>query len=688
MTATAIGNGRWSDTTLKKQESGKRSAPIPLHKDFFQSTACRVALGSVSDGIIATDTQGRITFINSVAESLTGWTMQEAIGDPIADVFCIINRTNRQRQDSPTSRASQEGVIVSLEDGTLLIAKGRSEWPIDGHAFPISNEKGEFAGCVLIFQDLTERQAQRQIAQDALAYADNIIATLREPFLVLDKHLRVLTANSSFYHSFQVNQEETEGRFIYDLGNGQWNIPRLRVLLEDILPQNHSFQDFDVEHDFPTIGPKVMELNARRVKRPGNNSELILLAIEDVTERRRMQDEQSRTANDLRQFAAEVSEAGRRKNEFLAMLAHELRNPLAPICTAIQVLRLTGNNVKAVHSASEMMERQIGQMVRLVDDLLDVSRLSLGKIELRKGRTNLTAVVNQAVEAAHSLVQCMDHKLVVTLPAEPIYLDADPARLAQVVGNLLSNACKFTDKGGHIWLTLEVENRDREQPEATIRVRENGIGIAADHLPRVFDMFKQIDISLERSTSGLGIGLTLVKNLVEMHGGTVEVQSAGVGQGSEFVVRLPLSVDMLAAQPLELPGNLAAVSMPRRILVVDDNRDSVNFLIMLLEMSGHEMHAAYDGLEAVEQAERLRPDLVLLDIGLPKLNGYEAARQIRKQAWGKDMLLIALTGWGQDEDRLRSREAGFDHHMVKPLELDALTELLDSLPRTIESALV
>ena len=264
--------------------------------------------------------------------------------------------------------------------------------------------------------------------------------------------------------------------------------------------------------------------------------------------------------------------------------------------------------------------------------------------------------------------------MIITLPPQPIYLDADPARLAQAVGNLLNNACKFTDSGGHVWLTVE-----REGAQAVIRVRDNGIGIAADELPRLFEMFMQVETSQERSRDGLGIGLTLVKNLVEMQGGTVEAYSEGLGRGSEFVIRLPTVAEI----PTPLPRETTAEPLPtvrRRILVVDDNEDAAEWLATVLGLNGHETHVAHDGLEAVTTAERIRPDAVLLDIGLPRLDGYEVCRRIRAQSWGKDLLLVALTGWGQEEDRQKSRDAGFDTHLVKPVEDEALLKLLASVP--------
>ena len=375
-----------------------------------------------------------------------------------------------------------------------------------------------------------------------------------------------------------------------------------------------------------------------------------------------------------------LKESDHHKNEFLAMLAHELRNPLAPLRSALQILRRTEGNGEAVRSASEMMERQIGQLVRLVDDLLDVSRISRGKIELRRERVELAPVIHNAIETIRAVIESARHELTVILPPQPLYLHADAARLIQVFGNLLNNSSKYSEPQGHISLTAERQGND-----AVVSVKDAGVGIAPNMLSKIFEMFTQIDTSLERARGGLGIGLTLVKRLVEMHGGSVSALSEGPGRGSEFVVRLPIMLETpKVPQPPE-PAVIESTSATlRRILVVDDNLDSATMLAMLLTLTGHETHTAHDGLAAVEAAATFKPDVVLLDIGLPKLNGYEAARKIRQQPLGKGMVLVALTGWGQEEDRRKSREAGFDGHMVKPVELDALMQLLAELRPTPE----
>jgi signal transduction histidine kinase/ActR/RegA family two-component response regulator len=385
---------------------------------------------------------------------------------------------------------------------------------------------------------------------------------------------------------------------------------------------------------------------------------------QDITERKRLTD-------NLQRLAADLSATDRRKNEFLATLAHELRNPLAPMSNMLEVIKRADGNSEILKRAHETIGRQLGQLVRLVDDLLDLNRITHDLLELRRTEVELSSIIQQAVEVARPLLEASGHNLILNLPNEPIYLNADRARLAQVFGNLLNNSCKYTAHGGTISISAEVLDDG-----VTVTLKDNGDGIPPDKLDSVFDMFMQVDRFSERSQSGLGIGLTLVKRLTEMHGGTIEARSEGEGKGSEFVVHLPTVVGH--GQPSEIQSQQGP-AVTRRIVIVDDNRDSADSLAMLLQMSGNETYLAHDGIEALATIEQQRPEVVLLDIGLPKLSGHEVCQRVREQPWGKGMLIIALTGWGQADDRRKSEEAGFNGHLVKPVDYDKLWALLDSL---------
>ena len=751
----------------------------------------RVTLRSIGDAVITSDVDGRVTYMNAVAESLTGWTQADGIGQPLDTVFRIVNEETRRPVENPAARALRERGTVGLANHTVLIRKDGSACPIDDSAAPISDERGTVSGCVLIFRDVTE---QRRMERDKAAqlHTARVLASIvessddaiigkslagtiqswnaaaerlfgypadqavgRHISLVIpaerlaeeDQIITRLKAGERIEH-FETERVRSDGRRILvaltisPIKDDAGNVIGASKIVRDITDRKRAEADREkfvtlVEHStdfigmcdldgvpffvnraglemvgledieaarrvpvasffFPEDQPRIMEEFFPSVLKEGHGEievrfrhfktgaarwmayKLLVLpdaagqpvafatVSQDVTERKRLED-------DLRRLAADLSEEDRRKNEFLAMLAHELRNPLAPISNAAHALRLSGRDGDALRPASDMLERQVGLMARLVDDLLDMSRITRGRIELRKDRTELAPIVHQAVEAVRAQYRSMDHEFTVTLPPHPLHLDADPARLTQVVGNLLNNACKFTDKGGHVALTV-----DQEGGQAIIRVRDNGIGIAAENLPGLFDMFAQVDTSLERSRDGLGIGLTLVKTLVEGHGGTVQVHSDGLGRGSEFVVRLPVLADTARPLPQAAPAEEAPL-VSRRVLIVDDNEDGAESLAMLLQFGGHETHKAHDGVAAIRAAERLRPDAVLLDIGLPGLNGYEVCGRIRQEPWGKDLVLVALTGWGQEEDRQKSKEAGFDAHMVKPVDYDVLLKLLASL---------
>lgn len=762
----------------------------------------KITLSSIGDAVITTDAAGHVTFLNPVAEVLTGWTLAEAAGVALEQVFRIINESSRLTVESPAARALRDGVVVGLANHTLLIAKDGTERPIDDSAAPIRAPDGEVAGVVLVFRDITERRRQERQIQDTLKYCECIISTLREPFLVLDKHLRVKSACSRFYETFHDTPKETENRFIYDLGNRQWDIPRLRELLEAVLKDNQPVDGFEIDHVFPIIGRKIMLLNARRFDTEDCRDSLILLAIEDVTERR--QGEAALVASELRyrrlfeaaqdailildaetgeiidanpfiedllgyskaefagkqlweiglfsdieanrkallelqekhyiryenlpletkagrrvevEFVSNVYEAGEtsviqcnirditersrlvrqteeqaealaelhhRKDEFLAMLSHELRNPLSAIFNALHLLRLQKSGGPIQQRAMTTMERQLGQLTHLIDDLLEVSRVITGRIHLQLERLDLRGVVEQAIETVRPLIDGRKHALTLSLPADPIWIQGDPVRLEQVMVNLLTNAAKYTDTGGQIWLSVQHEETEIE---VMLRVRDSGVGIAPDLLPRIFDLFSQAERTLDRSQGGLGIGLALVQKLVELHGGSVAARSAGLGQGSEFTVRLPA---LLEATAVIAPVNTMKLlsTHPARILVVDDNVDAAEMLVLTLQMFGHEAQAVYTGPAALETALTYLPSIVLLDIGLPEMNGHEVARRLRALPQTKDVWLLAMTGYGQDSDREESLAAGCDHHLVKPVPPQELQTLLTTLATQSRSAQV
>jgi PAS domain S-box-containing protein len=378
----------------------------------------------------------------------------------------------------------------------------------------------------------------------------------------------------------------------------------------------------------------------------------------------------------LQQSEEALRLADRRKDEFLALLAHELRNPLAPIRYAVAANKKPGRTPEQRRNAEEIIERQVTHMSRLLDDLLDVSRITRGTLELKKTHTELTSIIGAALETARPVLDSKHHNLTLDLPSEPVRLEADAVRLAQVFSNLLINAAKYTDPGGRIRLRAV-----RERGTVLVSVSDNGIGISAELLPRVFTMFFQSHEALGRSECGLGVGLSLVRGLVMLHGGSVEARSAGPGTGSEFTVRFPTGATLRESVDAEAESEHPSADAGLKILVVDDNRDAADTCGMLLEACGHHVQTAYTGRQALELAGTFRPHAVLLDIGLPDIDGYELARQVRTTPWGHSAVLVAVTGWGQEEDRLRAIEAGFDRHLVKPISAEMVESLLRSVAR-------
>ena len=376
---------------------------------------------------------------------------------------------------------------------------------------------------------------------------------------------------------------------------------------------------------------------------------------------------------DRKHLEQSLREGDRRKDEFLATLAHELRNPLAPIQNAVEILKLSQGGESAANMPIEIMNRQVNQMVRLIDDLLDVSRITSGKLLLRRERVALTVILDAAVEATATVMRQRKHDLTVVPVADTIHLDGDPTRLVQIFTNLLTNAAKYTETSGKITV-MSV----RDGSDVVVSVSDSGVGIPSHMMRQIFEMFSQVDRTLEKTTGGLGIGLALVKGLVEMHGGVIEARSDGQGQGSEFLVRLPVLSEIVPpVVPLDADDQSVIASL--RVLVVDDNSDAAESMASMLQLLGNDTRTASDGEAAVLSCESFYPDVVLMDIAMPTMNGYEACRQMRLQPWGREVVIIALTGWGTDNDRRRTREFGFNHHLTKPVNLAMLRTILGSL---------
>jgi PAS domain S-box-containing protein len=620
----------------------------------------RTTLDSIGDGVIATDTEGRIVSLNGVAEALTGWRSGDALGLPVDEVFRIVNEQTRRPVENPIERVLSEGAIVGLANHTILIARDGSERAIDDSAAPIRNEDGGVTGCVLIFRDVTDRR-QLEKENDERLVASRLLASIVESSTdaIVSKTLdgTIRSWNHAAEVLFGHTAQEAIGRSITLIIPGD----RLREE-EEIVRRIRA-------------GERVDHFETVRVRRDGTavDVSLTISPIRDEEGRVVGASKIARDISDRKQaeeriyaLLAELREADRLKDEFLAMLGHELRNPMAPISNMLEILKRAKGDETMIQQARGTMERQLGQLARLVDDLVDVSRITRGKLELRKERVELASAVHQAVEAFRPLAERSHVRLDVTLPQDPIYVDADPVRLVQVIGNLLNNACKFSHEGGHVSLAVE-----RQDGEVSLAVKDEGIGIPKEKLDRVFDMFVQLDRALERTGGGLGIGLTLVRRIVRMLGGTVTARSEGPGRGAEFIVRLPTVTERRSQRRPVVTPESPAVPV-HRILIVDDNVDAASSLSALLRITGNETYMAHDGVAAVEMAERFRPDVVLLDIGLPRLNGYDACRRMRERPWGNDVVIVAMTGWGQESDRQKSRDAGFDHHMVKPVDYAAL----------------
>ena len=598
-----------------------------------------------------------------------------ACDEPLSyeEAFAAIHPDDRQRirdavdaatrLEDPIPYAAEYRVVHPDESIHWVFAKGRGNFEQAAGGSKLTS----FDGTVM---DITQQRQMQEDLRDLAARLQFVVETSQ--IGVWDLNLVTGSTRRSAIH---------DKCFGYDDPLDEWSYEDFlgHVHPEDRAWVNERFQQ-TIEHDeewsfecrviWPNESVHWIEVHGSSYGKADGAQTSILGTVKDITGRKRQE-------NSLRELAARLSEADRRKDEFLATLAHELRNPLAPIRTGLEVMRLSMGNPEMLEEVRRTMERQTQQLITLVDDLLDVSRITKGKLELHKSRVKLSDVVQSAVESSHPLIVEGRHELTVEIPDQEIELNADANRLAQVLSNLLNNSSKYTPEGGHIRLSAERQGND-----VNIAVADNGIGIPAEMLEHIFEMFAQIDRPQEKGYTGLGIGLSLVKSLVEMHGGRIDVYSEGVDKGSVFSVRLPIVSESQredqTPEPTELRANRC---VGRKVLVVDDNKAAAKTLSMAVKMLGNEVRSAHNGQEGIAVAELFLPDVILMDIGMPRMNGYEAARHIRRQAWGRDMLLVALTGWGQEQDRERTLEAGFNHHLVKPADPATIAELLADSPQ-------
>jgi PAS domain S-box-containing protein len=628
---------------------------------------------------IATDEKGVIQIFNVGAERMLGYAAAEVMNKitpaDISDPQEVITRAKALSAELGTTITPGFEALVfkasrGIEDIYELtyIRKDGSRFPAIVSVTALRDAQGGIIGYLLIGTDNTARkqvEAERMLldqrVRDQQFYTRSLIESNIDALIATDprgiitdvnKQMEALTGCTrdeligAPFKDYFTNPERAEAGIKLVLGEG-------KVIDYELTARARDGKETVVSYSATTFHDRDRKLQG------------VFAAARDVTERKR--------------YEQSLRLADQRKDEFLAMLAHELRNPLAPIRNSLEILSMPGVDAETAARTREMMGRQVQNLVRLVDDLLDVSRVMQGKIEQRREHVDLGSIVACAIETVQPLMEAQGHELTVTLPSKPLFLDADPVRLAQVVGNLLTNAAKYTEAKGRIALIAT-----REGNEAVLRLQDNGIGIAADILPRIFELFVQVDHAATRSQGGLGIGLTLVKNLVEMHQGSIEAHSDGLGTGSEFVMRLPLSKDEggrmkdeSETEPIHPSSFILHPS--KRLLVIDDNQDAANSLAMLLRMQGYEVRVAHSGAEALALTRSYTPQVVFLDIGMPGMDGYEVARKLRLQPGLHSVVLAAVTGWGQEEDRRRTTEAGFDHHLVKPPEPKAVQHVLAAL---------
>ena len=663
-----------TDNTARKQvEADQKQLDQRLRDQQFYT---RSLIESNIDALMTTDPSGIITDVNKQMEALTGRTRDELIGAPFKNYF-----TDPERAEAAIKLVLSETKLTDYELTTR--AWDGKETVVSYNATTFYDRERKLQGVFAAARDVTERkQAEQELSEKA-----RLLDLSNDAIIVHDLDERISSWNKGAEELYGWTSEAVIGKHLDALLQMEFPKP-----MEEILAQLQSEGQFSGEVVQIARDGRRMRSLCRWVLDRGTKS--ILTSYTDITERRKLEDSLAARASDL-------VRADRSKDEFLAMLAHELRNPLAPLRNAAVILRTAGASAEECGQAQRIIGRQIENMTRMIDDLLDISRITEGKIELRRQPVSLADILFAAASVARSGITARSQDLVISLPAEPIFLHADATRLDQVFGNLLANASKYSDSGCHIWLSAELapaqtlpllpNPEDREgrrpvgdegidgvlaAPEVIVRVRDDGMGIAPEVLPHIFDLFVQATRSLDRAHGGLGIGLTLVQRLLKMHGGSVEAHSGGLGFGSEFTVRLPILLGPVAPPPP--PPASPTRETPRRMLIVDDNEDSACSMAILQRRRGHETRTAFTGPTAVAVAAEFAPEVVLLDIGLPGMDGFEVARRLRAMPAMASAFLVAMSGYGSYDDRAMAQEAGFDEYLIKPVDLDLLHTWLGS----------
>lgn len=609
------------------------------------------------------DANGHVMTWNRGAEQLKGYTEEEIIGQHFSIFFAP---DERHRANQSLSTAAETG---HFQEESWRSRKDGSRFWVSASLTALRSESEELTGFIKIARDLTERKRAEEKLRETEAKYDLLMAGVHEyAIFLMDPEGRVTDWNAAAERLLGYTHNEAIGQHFSIFWTAEEGEPGGSA--EQELREAATLGRASDDRWHVRKGGTHFWANGTTSALRDEQGTLRGYAkvLRDKTDSKRFEEE-------LRAKADALEEADRRKDEFLAMLAHELRNPLAPIATAVILLKTSEHFAadEAEQEAVEVLERQVHKMTRLINDLMDVSRITRGKVQLQRERVDLSQCVRNAVETANPLIQEHDHRLSVALPDAPLWISADPTRIEQVLENLLNNAAKYTERGGKISVTA-----GRQDGQAIVTISDTGVGIPPEILPHLFSLFAQADRSLDRAQGGLGIGLTIVQRIVEMHGGTVEASTEGLGKGSTFTIQLPLLSRPQATYPTASAEPLSQAKK-MRVLIVDDNPDAAKMLSRVLGVLGHDVEIVLCGIGALEAATTYKPDVILMDIGLPGLDGYKVAQRLREQAETKNVRLVALTGYGQPEDRQRSKEAGFDHHLVKPVAIQDIQAVLDSI---------